>query len=519
MRNPERIVSFLECISPYEGEKLTPECIRSIVRNVIQNKLYVPLFVSRNPMLREIEDSDDATFSDEQLSRIISASPQHHKEAGFTPGWPSRFDTWYKLQKELGFLWYEPEETIVISRTGHMLLDSLRHIPSDNLQIQNLFLNAMVKYRSDNPLRKTLNSNVPLLLALEAIRRLKVLDPTSPGLSRMELSFLICWPDEDAEKLCEFIMEQRKRYRATYTDEIIYNLCLKILGYGEEEKKYVKMEKVSREAVDDYIRKMKITGVLSLRGNGRFLDYNTLEQKKIDYILSAYPKPVNYKSPREYFEYMSKVDERLLARSGVNPKDSDNLRRGRLEQIAKNYSGKAIFNELLRVCKKRESLDPLFKFISAPARLEFLVSIALIQNFETLDVYPHYAVDDEGLPTFTAPGGVPDIECMDRKYEELVEVSLGCSHQQQLNDEMIPIARHLRDAKKKRSFVFAIFVAPKIHPDTQLYTEWIKFKSDLDIKVFDIESFIYAIKSNPLLENLIKANPVWTEQYGQESQR
>ena len=104
MRNPERIVSFLECISPYEGEKLTPECIRSIVRNVIQNKLYVPLFVIRNPMLREIEDSDDATFSDEQLSRIISASPQHHKEAGFAPGWPSRFDTWYKLQKELGFL-------------------------------------------------------------------------------------------------------------------------------------------------------------------------------------------------------------------------------------------------------------------------------------------------------------------------------------------------------------------------------------------------------------------------------
>ena len=33
---------------------------------------------------------------------------------------------------------------------------------------------------------------------------------------------------------------------------------------------------------------MRSTGILSLRGNGRFLDFNSFEQKKIDYVLSKY---------------------------------------------------------------------------------------------------------------------------------------------------------------------------------------------------------------------------------------
>ena len=509
MRNPERIAPFLECIAPYEGEKLTSGCINSIVRDVIRKKLYVPLSVKRDPKLKAIENNDDESFSEEQLSKIIAISPQKHKEAGFEAGWPSRFDTWYKLQKEFGFLWYEPGERIVLSHTGHMLVEAARRVPADNLKIQNIFLNAMVKYRSDNPFRKTLNSNVPLLLVLRTIRRIKDLDPKVAGLYRAELSFLICWPDENVERLCDFIIGPRKKYKVSgYTDEIIYNLCLNILGYGEKEKKYIKMKQVTGEAVDDYIRKMKITGILSLRGNGRFLDYNNLEQEKINYILSAYPRPINYRDDKEYFEYMGEVDESLLIHSGAPAKDSDKLRKERLEQVAREYTIETIFKELVSVCRKRESKDPLFKFISAPARLEFLTSIALVQNFEGLNVYPHYVVDDEGLPTFTAPGGISDIECRDQTYEELVEVSLGCSHQQQVNDEMLPIVRHLTEVKKKHNLAFSIFVAPKIHPDAKLFTEFIKYKQHLDIKAFDIENFISAIKDEPHLSDLMKINSI-----------
>lgn len=62
--------------------------------------------------------------------------------------------------------------------------------------------------------------------------------------------------------------------------------------------------------------------------------------------------------------------------------------------------------ELLKLILSSSSKDiyvytKFIKFINAPTRLEFLTSISLVQQFEGLDVNPNYAVDDEGLPTFT----------------------------------------------------------------------------------------------------------------------
>ncbi|GAA8934925.1 hypothetical protein HpEKB20_00630 [Helicobacter pylori] len=48
------------------------------------------------------------------------------------------------------------------------------------------------------------------------------------------------------------------------------------------------MNQITNEAVDEYIRKMRITGLISLRGNGRFIDINTNENNKIDYILQTH---------------------------------------------------------------------------------------------------------------------------------------------------------------------------------------------------------------------------------------
>ena len=82
--------------------------------------------------------------------------------------------------------------------------------------------------------------------------------------------------------------------------------------------------------------------------------------------------------------------------------------------------------------------------------MEFLTSIALKQNFVDLDVRPNYHVDDEGLPTFTASGGVADIECYDTDCNSLVEVTLMCARNQATN-EMPAITRHLQEAIAKRT--------------------------------------------------------------------
>ena len=123
-----------------------------------------------------------------------------------------------------------------------------------------------------------------------------------------------------------------------------------------------------------------------------------------------------------------------------------------------------------------------------------MTSIALVQNFSGLDVNPNYSVDDEGLPTFTASGGYADIECYDSDCDSYFEVTLMCGRSDQVNNEIIPISRHLREAKKKRrEESFSVFVAPIIHPDAVEAAEWQKKKYKVDILTFNIDEFIETI--------------------------
>lgn len=153
---------------------------------------------------------------------------------------------------------------------------------------------------------------------------------------------------------------------------------------------------------------------------------------------------------------------------------------------------------------KKESSDEVLKFINAPTRLEFLTSISLVQQIEDLDVKPNYSVDYEGLPTFTAGGGIADIECYDSKYNSLFEVTLMCGRQEQVHNEIIPISRHLSEQKQKNDRSFSVFVAPIIHPDTKKSVAWIKFNENLDIIPLNINEFIENIKRNQRVEEFLQ---------------
>lgn len=57
----------------------------------------------------------------------------------------------------------------------------------------------MCRYQTANPFRKTLMENVPFLLLLKVIKRLKDEDKNGSGIFRQELSFFISWPNADDE--------------------------------------------------------------------------------------------------------------------------------------------------------------------------------------------------------------------------------------------------------------------------------------------------------------------------------
>ena len=494
MRNPARIVNFLNCILPYEGQILTKDIIYNVAIELISKKLYKPMCINNDPRLKNIYNSDE-NFTIEDTQYIIQNSPQKHKEAGYEEGWPSRFDTWYKLPMEFGFIFYEMNKQIEISTTGHMLIDAIKEDSYNNDKIQNVFLNALMKYQTNNPFRKNLNTNAPLPLLLNVIRLLKE-DPKENdfGVFIKELSMIICWPNNDAMALYKAIKEFRKLHRFTYSDEVMYDRCLEILGADETKKKRFKMNQITGEAVDEFIRKMRITGLISIRGNGRFIDFNSFEIKRINYVVKNYTDFKTFSTKEEYFKYMGSIDPNILGIQYQKPIEIDVIKEKTINKWATEHTSEFISNELNITCSKSESHDSILRLIDKPIRFEFLISVALKQHFKDLIVKPNYKCDDEGIPTSTASGGMADIECFDKECNPLVEVTLMRSRAQATN-EIPAITRHLNEAIEKypNTKVFTLFIAPTLHEDTIYMAQFSKFKYEVDIITLTIKEFIQKI--------------------------
>ena len=495
MRNPSRIADFLKCIVPFEGQILTNDIISNVAATLIAKKLYQPMYINRTPRLKAIL-GEERDFTELEVNEIIQHSPQNHKEAGFDKGWPSRFDTWYKLPMEFGFIYYEMNSPIIISTTGHMLIDAHNENPINDEKIKNVFLNSLMKYQTNNPFRKNANDNSPLVLLLQVIKLLKD-DPeeNDAGVFRSELSLIICWPNRDAQALYEKIKELRRQYGFTYGDEVIYEICLELLRATDEQRNRFKINQITGEAVDEFIRKMRITGIVSLRGNGRFIDFNSFEIEKINYILENYVIYENYSTKSEFFQYIGSIDTKIVTLA--QPIDAavvTDARIATLNRWAEEYTKEDIINELNVVCGHGESRNPILRIIDKPIRLEFLTSVALKQHFVGLNVLPNYHVDDEGLPTFTASGGVADIECYDTDCNSLVEVTLMCARNQATN-EMPAITRHLQEAIEQQPNItmFSMLVAPSIHADTKYMAAFSKHQYNVDILTFTITEFIEQI--------------------------
>ena len=499
VRNPERIKDFIKVIANYSNKVLTNEIIMKIVKDMIAGKYYYTMYEKGNSELNAIYSDSDAIFSNEQLEDIIENSPQNHKEAGFDKGWPSRFDTWYKFIKELGFVYYEINKPIEISETGNLLLAAeLNENPELEEQA---FLNALVKYQRNNPFRRVLNENAPFTLVLEVLKLLKN-DPemSDAGINVKEIPFFLCAKDNNAERIYKRIKALREKYGFDYSDETVYELCFEELEVSEEQENRFKIRNIMKEMPDDFIRKLRLTGLITIRGYGKFIDFNSTEIDKINYIIETYSSYSKYENEYDYYLYMSKIDAELI---NIETKEKQEITaQSTLEKWAEYFEWDTIKDELQILANNGKSKDSVLKIISGPTRLEFLISIAIKKSFNNVKVKPNYTVDDEGLPRRHASGGLPDIECYSVKYDSLFEVTLLTGTQQNIR-EMPSICRHLREQIIKNMNSFSVFIAPTLHNDSIEYTKFIKYKDNLDIVPLSINEFIETAEVNDDLEKIL----------------
>lgn len=429
---------------------------------------------------------------------IIRHNPQEHKEAGFARGYPSRFATIFDFCKELGLAYYTHGEPIEISELGHHLIDVLE-VKEDGYSLlveeihpeyeTDVFLQSFAKSQRKNPFVRVLNDNVPLILLLETIKLLNA-DPefNGTGISRKELPLLIFWKNNNANALYQCIKELRREHRYNPSDETIIDICIDEIMEGDYKK--FDEKSIMRDYPDEFIRKMRMTGLISLRGAGRFIDINHNEDEKVEYILEHYSSYPSFTDERAYFDYMATIDPNLFAIKTIEV--SASISEKLLNNWVAEYSWESIKKELAILSSRRSSSDDVMRILAAPTRLEFLTALAIKSKLPHVRVIPNYAADDTGLPTSTAGGGIGDIECFEFSKGVLVEVTMAEGRTQTMM-EIWPIERHLVEFKEKYTEDSeSIFIAPSIYPDSIKQIKWVAFESEGKnrIRPYKIEDFI-----------------------------
>lgn len=492
VRSPERLKWFLGILKEYNGQVLDDQLAEKIAGEIIRAGLYKPTNIS-TVVKKKIEAQEPLT--DAEVKKALENNPQNHKEAGFSKGWASRFDTWFKLAKELGFVFYKNGEKIRFSDVGLKLVDT------DHPEFeQQSFLNAFVKYQSNSPFRRVLNENAPLILLLNVIKKINAdKEFNDTGISKLELPLVIFWKDNNAESLYQIIKKIRKEHGYTPSWEVIVDICVNKIMKGDFKK--FNPKSIMVDYPDEFIRKMRLTGLISLRGGGRFIDINKNEQKKVDYALANYSTYKKYATEEEYFDYMATVDRNLI--SEVAKPISVTERDKFLAKWVGVYSWNQIKDELLILAKKKLTKNDVLKYLSNPIRLEFLVALAIKSKFPNIRVIPNYPYDDEGLPTSTAAGNGDkgDIECFEDVKGILVEVSMSEGRIQTVM-EIWPIARHLAEFKKNTQDSMCYFVAPSIFRDSVMQINYVKEKEKLSILPKTIEEFLVYIEASPALYSI-----------------
>ncbi|MFU0784682.1 MAG: AlwI family type II restriction endonuclease [Thermoanaerobacterium thermosaccharolyticum] len=111
-----------------------------------------------------------------------------------------------------------------------------------------------------------------------------------------------------------------------------------------------------------------------------------------------------------------------------------------------------------------------------PLNLEYYTAQTLIALDDARQIMPNYSVADDNMPTFTAAGDKPDIECYYDDFNMISEVTL-LRGRNQWYAEGQPVMRHLRDFEDKNPDKenYCLFIAPIIHRDT-LNTFWMGIK-------------------------------------------
>lgn len=507
MRNPERAYLFLKTASEIEGRVWDNETQIVYQSLLIKNRYYKP--TKKNLSQKQIDILEDLHYemSYEEARDIFDSK-------GYVDA-PMRGRTSFDPIEKLGLVSLEydrkvHENRVTITELGRQFLEN-------KVALEDVVFSNLLKFQYPNPLsRDCKNYNTkPFINTLRLIKKVNELcllrGEKAKGVSKDEFGIFVLSiksykeVDEKAEKLLEYREAMRKC--GTEEEKEIFRT-----GFVEDYLSgFADPVNNTREYADNIIRYLRLTKYIYIRGGGYYVDLEPRRRVEIDALLEsddgsaksftfeAYKRYISdyhaYVLPFETLEKLSEIAqgivaeihalEETLGRSGTVYALADKaeelkpqisfLRAERAK--LQGLKLKADYQEISRIDEAVDALNHIRSLHMKPSiALEKWVSIALHIINDALLIKPNAPMGDDNEPTFTAPPGVADIECLYEGFGLVCEVTMLMGRDQWFNEGQ-PVMRHLRDFEEahREQPSYCIFVAPSLHADT-LNTFWTAVK-------------------------------------------
>lgn len=510
VRNPLRIKDFLAAASELEGVTWNKEAQEKYQKLLIQKRLYgfnEPQFYNGLPSeITSLIDDTDSEISMGVIEEILEVK----NYADFAMRGRQSMNPLTKF----GFIRVDDDKKIRLTDSGHELLNI------DDNKIGKILLRSFLKWQIPNPASRDFSeedgcSGIPFVLSLKLISRVNELEKERGGnpVGLQKREFALFAPAltnyNDINSYANKVIELRalqagksKAERKEVRDRFRIKFAQEYLETTEVDK-IKSLLKNLKDYGDNAIRYFRLTNFIRIRGGGFYVDIEPSRATEINALFEAeWYKPKHFEDKNQYLDYLCsnteptypwetkeklleiakslQEDVATLAREENEDSTSvslaelsttelksliENLRSHRNELRNKNDHDKAQPAEYVEQCIK--DFEEIYKSEkkSRALMLEHLSTMGLHAFNDAISVKPNYPIGDDNEPTSTAPGGVPDIECVYSSFGMVCEVTMLKNRSQWFNEGQ-PVMRHLRDFEASHDNSYCLFIAPSIHTDT-----------------------------------------------------
>lgn len=512
MRNPERMFQFLETLAEIEDEVWNHDMQCKYQILLIKNRYYKPTVENLPENLAALVTNYPHKMTFAEASEIF----EKKKYVGTSIRGRTSFDPLEKL----GLASLDKDNNNVkrvkITTFGKMFLEG-------KIDLGEVVFSNLLKIQFPNPLekgRKDYNIK-PFIGVLHLIKRVNELCEIKKikavGISKEEFGIFVLSLKSylDINNVADRIVAFRIAKRKFKTEEkkagFVQNFISDYLCNFQNPHKNIK------EYTDNIIRYLRLTKYIYIRGGGYYIDLEPRRMIEINLIvavdcgaaqnftLDEYKKYIGdydaYTLPFETVSSLTDIANGIIEESkaiakylGVEiktielPETSNKLKRtiNKLREYRtelQNLKIRRDYQDLKNIDKVIGSLKSIHDLDMRPSiALEKWANIALNVLNDAVKIKPNAPYGDDNEPTFTAPAGVPDIECYYDNFGAICEVTMLTGRDQWYNEGQ-PVMRHLRLFEQTNNMTenYCLFVAPRLHTDT-INTFWNAVKYEYEGK-------------------------------------